>query len=83
MRAMRESAIEFLGTLKMVPQNRFDFGALLRCHRAITHAYFEGAGAAAACFLASAAICLQRSCKPPGIAAHFANASADSEKRFS
>jgi hypothetical protein len=36
MRAVRERAIEFLGTLEMVAEDRFEFGALLWYHGAIT-----------------------------------------------
>src|SRR5277367_2432845 len=36
MRAVRERAIEFLGPLEMVAENRFEFRALLWCHGAIT-----------------------------------------------
>jgi hypothetical protein len=36
MRAVRERAIEFLGPLKMVAENRLEFGALFGSHRAIT-----------------------------------------------
>jgi hypothetical protein len=36
MRTVRERAIELLGALKLVAEDRFEFGALLWCHDAIT-----------------------------------------------
>src|ERR1700674_5485682 len=40
MRAVRERAIELLGTLEMVAEDRFEFGALLWCHGAFTSPLF-------------------------------------------
>src|ERR1700722_1601926 len=44
MRAVRERAIEFLGTLEMVAEDRFEFGAFLGYHGAITSRLFRRRG---------------------------------------
>jgi hypothetical protein len=76
---VRDRAVEQLGGGEVMAENSLQVAAfavvqiiqMIRVIQAVTRFYFEGAGFAAACFLASSACCLQRACKPPGIAAHF------------
>src|ERR1700735_1742480 len=72
MRAVYQSPFKFFRVLKMMSEDRFKLFALLCGHGWNNLAYCLGAaGCAAACFLASSALCLQRSARLPGIWAHF------------